>query len=120
MKKLKFIAVFLLFLLAFISGSEFRRYAVEPAIYHSQESFLSSKKPIISYVNLTDSKEVDIHTKVKKKIKYRATTLENSTLRTFYYSKLINFKIFKSRSLYGMATIYQIQRHTYLHLYQLF
>lgn len=119
MKKLKFIAVILLFLLAFISGSGFSKYSVEPVIFEDQENSFSSEKSVFSSKAFDYKKQADVSI-VKKKIKYRATTSENSTLRVPYFTKLVQFKILKNRLIYGIATVYQIQRHNYLHLYQLF
>lgn len=119
MKKLKLIAVILLFLLAFISGSGFSKYSVEPVLFDDQLSPLSSEKSVFSAKTFDYKKDADVSI-IKKKIKYRATTSENSTLRAPYFTKLVQFKIFKNRLIYGIATVYQIQRHNYLHLYQLF
>nr|WP_241774396.1 hypothetical protein [Flavobacterium sp. Root935] len=120
MKQYKFTAVILLFLLAFISGSGFCKQAVEPAVSHTKVNFFSSEKYKISPITFGQAKESDLHFIVKKKVKYRATTSESSTLKAPYFTKLVHFKIFKNRLIYGIATTYQIQRHTHLHLYQLF
>lgn len=118
MKKIKFIAI-LLFLLAFISGSGFSNYSVEPIIFEHQVNSLPSEKTVFSSKAFDYKKEAGVSI-IKKKIKHRATTSENSTLRVPYFTKLVQFKIFKNSLIYGIATVYQIQRHNYLHLYQLF
>ena len=120
MRQFKFISVILLFLLAFISRAESYKYPSELLVLRSQDKSISSKAPFIPSSALTQAKDLDIHFTVKKKIKYRATTSESTILRTPHLTKLVNFKIFKNRLIYGIASIYQIQRHTYLHLYQLF
>jgi hypothetical protein len=106
--------------LAFIRGTELRKCGIESVIYKNHDSFLSSEKALISSSKIAHAKEVDIHYLVKKKIKYRATTSENSILRAPYFTKFVHFTIFKNRLISGIPTIYQIQLHTYLHLYQLF
>lgn len=120
MKQFKFIAIILLFLLAFKSGAEFYKYSAKSALSQTEKKFTSTETSQVSSSSLLMSKDLDVHFTVKKKIKYRATTSGSSTLKTPYYSKLVHFKIFKNRLIYGIATIYLIQRHTHLHLYQLF
>lgn len=119
MKQLKYISVILLLLLAFISKAEINKYPFGLQKIKLQNSFIISKtnfisKPLLAY------KDANVREIVKKKIRYRATTSESSTLRTPYLIKLMHFKAFKNRLIYGMSSIYHIQRHTYLHLYQLF
>lgn len=82
---------------------------------------VSSDGTLLLSSDLSSSKVLKVHYVVKKKIKHRATTLEQSTLKSPpYFSDLVNFKLYKKSLIYGIASIYQIQRHTYLHLYQLF
>lgn len=120
MKKIKFISAVFFFLLAFISRAECSKYFTGLEKLKSHTSFISCKIQINSALSRVQTKDLDFHFVVKKKIKYRATTSESITLRTPYLIKLVNFKIFKNRLMYGIASIYQIQRYTYLHLYQLF
>lgn len=121
MKQFKFISVILLFLLAFISKAEsIKQHSFGLDIFKSQYNFIPSKINLVSRSTLAYAKDVDVHFSVKKKVKYRATTSESSTLRIPYLIKLAHFKIFKNRLIYGIESVYQIQRHTYLHLYQLF
>lgn len=121
MKPFKFIGIVLLFLLPLFSGSELSKHPVALTICEAQESFLAAEVPQFSSSSLANPKDLDIHFIVKKKIKIRATTSENnSTLKTPYFTKLVAFKIFKNRLIYGIPTTYQILRHTHLHLYQLF
>ncbi|BFM45187.1 hypothetical protein CFS9_38280 [Flavobacterium sp. CFS9] len=120
MKPLKFIGIILLFLFSFLSRGEFGKRPAELTICQLQENFTASEVPQFSSSALVSPKDLDIHFIVKKKIKHRATTSDSSTLKTPYYTKLVPFRIFNDRLIYGMATVYQIQRHTHLHLYQLF
>lgn len=120
MKQFKFISVILLFLLAFLSRAEFSKDISVLKTLKSQGNFITSKKKFVSLSALSNTKGHDAKFIVKKKIKYRAITSESTALPTPYLIKLVHFKIFKNRLIYGIASIYQIQRDTYLHLYQLF
>ncbi|WP_417941182.1 hypothetical protein [Flavobacterium sp. RS13.1] len=109
-----------LFLLLFIGCTE------SATIYQAEQNSNDNlcERTIADIPQLLSSdllnKEIHIHYAVKKKIKFRATTSEYTTLRPPYYSNLIKFRNYKKSLIYGIASIYQIQRHTYLHLYQLF
>ncbi|MFB9110083.1 hypothetical protein [Flavobacterium gyeonganense] len=119
MKNTKFTCITLLFLLLFIGSTESSRYKAERNLH---ENLCDLSIPDIPQFLSSDllNKEIHIHYAVKKKIKFRATTSEYTTLRSPYYSNLIKFRNYKKSLIYGIASIYQIQRHTYLHLYQLF
>ncbi|MCP2025379.1 hypothetical protein L1276_000519 [Flavobacterium sp. HSC-32F16] len=119
MKNTKFTCILLLFLLFFIRSTESYKYHYEPESVENQFAYSPEDIPQFSSTDL-QNKELQIHYVVKKKIKFRATTLDSSTLRPPYYSNLIKFRNYKRSLIYGIASIYQIQRHTYLHLYQLF
>jgi len=119
MKNTKFTCILLLFLLFFVRSTESYQYHFEPETIESQCAYIPEEIPQFSSTDL-HNKEIQIHYVVKKKLKYRATTLDSSTLRPPYYSNLIKFRNYKRSLIYGIASIYQIQRHTYLHLYQLF
>lgn len=119
MKNTKFSCIILLFLLLFVRSTESYQYHYEPEFVESQHLYTPDEISQFSSSDLAD-KELHIHYTVKKKIKYRATTLDNSTLKSPYCSNLIKFKLYKRRLIHGIASIYQVQRHTYLHLYQLF
>jgi len=118
MKQFKIISIILLFLLTFISRAAINKYPSDLKKFNSQKSFTTSKNSLTSVLAFT--KDKDVRFTVKKKIKYRAITSESSTLRIPYLTKLVHFKIFKNRLIYGIVAIYQIQRYAYLHLYQLF
>lgn len=120
MKQFKLISIILLFLLTFISRAAINKYPSDLKKFNSQKSFTTSKNSLISTSVLAFTKDKDVRFTVKKKIKYRAITSESSTLRIPYLTKLVHFKIFKNRLIYGIVAIYQIQRYAYLHLYQLF
>lgn len=65
-------------------------------------------------------KKVDFRVDVLKGIKRKATNQENNLLPDFYFTDFITLRCYKGSLIYGIATAYCIQRHTYLHLYQLF
>lgn len=119
MKNTKFTCIILLFLLFFIRSTESYKYHYEQAPVESQCVYDADETPQFSASEFT-SKDLDIHFTVKKKIKYRATTLDSSTLKTPYYTKVVSFKVFKNALIYGIASVYHVERHTHLHLYQLF
>lgn len=116
----KFIYVILVLLLSFFRSTEtYNRHHSELCNIVVLDT-VSSDGTLLLSSDLSSSKVLKVHYVIKKKIKHRATTLEQSTLKTPYFSDLINFKLYKKSLIYGIASIYQIQRHTYLHLYQLF
>lgn len=119
MKNTRFTCAVLLFLLFFIRSTESYQYHYEQAPLQGQCTYTAEEIPQFSSSD-SASKDLDIHYTVKKKIKYRATTLDSSTLKAPYHTKLVHFTIFKDALIYGLASAYQIQRHTHLHLYQLF
>ena len=119
MKNTKFTCILLLFLLLFIKSTESNKYHAEQDACKNLCELTTSDSPQFLSTD-TQNKEIQIHYVVKKKVKFRATTLDSSTLRPPYYSNLIKFRNYKRSLFYGIASIYQIQRHTYLHLYQLF
>lgn len=119
MKSIKFIHIVILSMLCFFKGTE----TYKP-IYHfsscvTLDSVAADDTPILSS-DYSSSKNLEVHYKLKKKIKARATTLEQSTIKAPYFSNLVNFKLYKKCLIYGIASIYHIERHPHLHLYQLF
>lgn len=122
MKHFKFIIGILLFLFSYISSTGSYKYPSVQKIDQTQKnnSFATFNIAKESFYDASLSKDLDVHYKIKKKVRFRATTSQSCTLKTPYYCKLVNFIICKSRLIYGIATIYQIVRHTHLHLYQLF
>lgn len=122
MKQFKFIIGILLFLFSYISSTGTYKYPSVQKIDRTQSSKSLSALKITktNFYDVAKSKDVDIHYKIKKKVRFRATTSQSCTLKTPYYSKLVSFVICKSRLIYGIVVIYQIERHSYLHLYQLF
>jgi hypothetical protein len=120
MKKFKFISVILLLLLSFMSRAECSKHFSGLENLKPHTNFINSGIKLNSASALSHTKEQDVDFTVKKKIKNRAVSLESITFKTPYLTKLVDFKIFKNRLIYGIASVYQIQRYTYLHLYQLF
>ncbi|WPO79640.1 hypothetical protein [Flavobacterium sp. KACC 22761] len=118
MKPVKFIYIVLLSLLSFFRGAE----TVQQSIPFSNCITLDSvaADDSLSSSDFSSSKNLEVHYIIKKKIKSRATISQQSTIKAPYFSNLINFKLYKKSLIYGIASIYQVQRHTYLHLYQLF
>jgi hypothetical protein len=119
MKKTKFTCIILLFLLLFIRSTESYKYHAEQNVHENLCELTLADIPQLLSSDLIN-KEIQIHYFLKKKLKLRATTLDCSTVRAPYCSNLIKFRNYKKSLIYGVASIYQIQRHTYLHLYQLF
>jgi hypothetical protein len=119
MKNFKFISLFLLFVILITRSSESSKFTSDVSNCIDSE-IRTLDIPDFVFSNLSPPKDLDIHYTVKKKIKYRGTTSDGSTIKTPYYAKVIHFKILKSRLIYGLASIYFIQRHAHLHLYQLF
>ncbi|MCC9065021.1 hypothetical protein ACHRV1_25800 [Flavobacterium aquidurense] len=120
MKQFKFISVIFLLMLSLVSRAECSKHNGALENFKSLNTFITSGIQINSASALAHTKDLDIHFIIKKKIKNRATSSESITFKTPYLIKLVDFKIFKNRLIYGIASVYQIQRYTYLHLYQLF
>lgn len=120
MKHLKFISVILLFLLSFLGSTEFYKYSFELNNDQAQDLFLTSDIPPVLSSPLSMSNDVDVHFVVKNKIKKRVPSSETSSIKNTDYSNLVCFKTLKDSIIYSIATIYENQRHTHLHLYQLF
>ena len=122
MKQFKFIIGILLFLFSYLSSTGTYKYPSVQKIERTQpsESFSAFKIAQTNFYDISRSKDLDIHYKIKNKVRFRATTSESCTLKTPYCSRLVSFVIGKTRLIYGVAVIYHIQRHTHLHLYQLF
>lgn len=119
MRNFKFIIAVLLFFFAFLSRKDQSR---EKALTGLEMQQVYSKFETLHFIDLSSfaANKIDLHTKVKKKVKYRATTSDPFILKTVYFHQLICIGIFKNSLIYGIAKLYQVQRHTHLHLYQLF
>ncbi|PBJ07978.1 hypothetical protein [Flavobacterium sp. ACN6] len=125
MKYIKLISVFLLLLLAFTTGSASGRSPETAASAHLKavqfkSDFISFDTTLVSSLFSMKYKELDVHFKFKSKIKNRATASESDALNIPYNTKSALFTTFRNSLIYGIEVIYQIQRHNYLHLYQLF
>ncbi len=119
MKPSKFIYIVLLSLLSFFRGTETYTLPIELNPCITLDS-VEADDVLHFSSDFSTSKTIDLHCIAKKKIKGRATNEEQSTIKAPYFSNLINFKLYKKSLIYGIASIYQIERHTHLHLYQLF
>lgn len=115
----KFIYVVLVVLLSFFRSAETYKLPIKlnNCIVHDS---VAEDDTLFSTTGISSDKSLEMHYTVKKKIKSRATTLEQSTIKAPYFSNLINFKQYKRSLIYGIASIYHVERHTHLHLYQLF
>lgn len=120
MKHPKFISIILLFLLSFLGSTAFYNYSSELNHCQTQDIFLTSEIPPVLTSTLSMSNDVDVHFLVKNKIKKRVQNSETSSIKNTDYSNLVCFKTLKDSIIYSIATIYENQRHTHLHLYQLF
>lgn len=58
--------------------------------------------------------------KVKKKLKGRSVSLEKNGINSSFSSSVYYEGLYKACLNYGVSTLFLIQRHTHLHLYQLF
>ncbi|WP_433830172.1 hypothetical protein [Flavobacterium anhuiense] len=119
MKPAKFIYIVLLSLLCFFRGTETYTPIYNISNCITLDSVAADDTQIFSS-DFSSSKNLEVHYKLKKKMKCRATTLEQSTIKAPYFSNLVNFKLAKETLIYGIASIYHIERHPHLHLYQLF
>lgn len=105
-------------MLSFFRGTETQQHQVFVNNCITLDSVAADD--IIFYSSDFSSNNLEVHYKVKKKAKSRATLEQSTTIKIPYFSNLVNFKLYKKSLIYGIASIYQIQRHTHLHLYQLF
>ena len=123
MKNTKCIYILLLFLLLFIKSSGSYSCTSENITFGNAsfgiQSLIDDEPDLISQ-DIGTTKELDIHLTSKKKIKYRAIASESSTLKSIFYSKIVNFAVDESSLIYGIVSLYNVELHTYLHLYQLF
>lgn len=120
MKHLKLLTAFLVFLLSLTASSASGKLP-ESAVHGDKTSAFSTFGKHLEYsFTLLNSKDLDVHYKFKNKVRYRATASESSALDLPYITKPAHLTLFKSRLIYGISVIYHIQRHNYLHLYQLF
>lgn len=55
-----------------------------------------------------------------KGMKRKATSPDSNTLPESYTSKFVTIRSYQDTKIHGITAIYHIQRHLYLHLYQLF
>lgn len=119
MKHPKFISIILLFLLSFLGSTEFYKYSSELNNCQAQDIFLTSDIPsVLSSVHAMN--DMEMHFLVKNKIKKRVLSSDTNSIKNADYSNLVCFKTLKDNIIYSIATIYENQRHTHLHLYQLF
>ena len=65
-------------------------------------------------------KKTDLKSHLSKGIKRKATSPESNILPDFYYSEFVTITSFLDNKIHGLTVLYYIQRHSYLHLYQLF
>ncbi|MEL1253515.1 hypothetical protein AAEO57_07010 [Flavobacterium sp. DGU38] len=114
----RFIYIVLISLLSFFRGTETHHQSIPFSNCIALDSVATDDT--ISSSDFSSAKNLKVHYIIKKKIKSRATTLEQSTIKAPYFSNLVNFKLYKKSLIYGIASVYHFQRHTYLHLYQLF
>ncbi|TPG44094.1 hypothetical protein [Flavobacterium pectinovorum] len=119
MRNFKFIIPVVLFFFAFLSREYKSRQRVLAGLEMQQ---VYSKFQILHVIDSGSfaANKTDLHIKVKKKVKYRATTSDPFILKRAYSHQLIRFGIFKNSLIYGIAKLYQVDRHAHLHLYQLF
>lgn len=120
MKHLKFISLILLFLLSFLGSTEFYKYPCELSHSQYQGDLLALDLPQVESSYLSMSNDMDIHFVAKKNLKNRTANTASSILKNLYHIDLVSFKVLKNGLIYGIATIYQVQLHSHLHLYQLF
>lgn len=120
MKYLKLLYVFLILLPVFTAGSASGRSPEPSCAGHLKTGFISFDNTLITSAFVIKYKELDVHFKFKSRVKNRATASESDALNILYSTKPALFTIFKNSLIYGIEVIYQIQRHNYLHLYQLF
>lgn len=120
MKPTKFIYFVLSALLTFYGNVEFYKYSSEPNHCQIQDIFLASDASQVESYTVSMSNDMKAHFVVKKKAKTRVEDSENRILKNIYHTTFVGFKILKDSVIYGVASIYQIQQHTHLHLYHLF
>ncbi|MCC9065027.1 hypothetical protein ACHRV1_25770 [Flavobacterium aquidurense] len=122
MKHFKILLGTLLVLFSLTSNAGTYKYSAAQAVDKMVQSipYCASKNAQAVFYDAYLWKKRDIHYKIKNKVRARATAAESSIFITPYYLNLLRFIIYESSLLYGITTIYQIKRCTYLHLYQLF
>lgn len=119
MRNFKFIIAVLLLFFAVLSREGQSCQQVLTG-FEMQQVYLKFQTPHFIDSGSFWANKTDLHAKVKKKVKYRATTSDSFILKTAYFYQLIRFGIFKNSLIYGIAKLYLVERHAHLHLYQLF
>lgn len=120
MKNYKFISIVLLLLLSFLGSTELYKYSSESNNCQTQDFFLVADIPQVLSSALSMANDVDLHFILKNKIKKRVLGSETNELKYAYDTNLVRLKTLKDNLIYSSATLLKSQRHTHLHLYQLF
>lgn len=65
-------------------------------------------------------KNTELKTPFSKGMKRKATSPESDTLPESYTSEFVTIRSYQDTKIHGLTVLYDVQRHLYLHLYQLF
>ncbi|MFA9187951.1 hypothetical protein AAGV33_13650 [Flavobacterium sp. FBOR7N2.3] len=120
MKPIKSIYIIILSLLTFYGSVEFYKYSFEANNYQTQDVFLASDVSQVESSSASMSNDMKMHFVIKKKAKTRVEDSETRTLKKNYSTNFFTLKLLKESIFFSVASLYQIQQHTHLHLYQLF
>lgn len=76
----------------------------------------ASQKPYYGKLH----KDTRLKSSLSKGMKRKATSPDSDTLPEFYTSEFVTIRSYQDTKIHGITVLYHIQRHLYLHLYQLF
>ncbi|APA00301.1 MULTISPECIES: hypothetical protein [Flavobacterium] len=120
MKSIKFIYIIILSLLTFCGGVELYKYSSESNNCLTKDIFLDSDVSQVESSSVSMSCDIKMHFILKKKAKTRVEDSKTRVLKNIYYTNFVGLKFLKENIIFSAASLYQIQQHIHLHLYQLF
>jgi len=65
-------------------------------------------------------KDTRLKSSFSKGMKRKATSPDSDTLPEFYTSEFVTIRSYQDTKIHGITVLYDVLRHLYLHLYQLF
>jgi len=128
MKRFKISSYIILLCLSFLSNA-YGRTAPVRRDFTASRTFTKLQLPYIKFLFKNSDvkfhygkpqKNTDLKSLLSKGIKRKATSPESDILPDLYHSDFVTIKSFMDNKIHGLSVLYHIQRHSYLHLYQLF
>lgn len=128
MKRFKIFSCLILLCLCFFSNANGSTEAVRRG-FNSSHTFTKLQLPYVTFLLKNSGqklhcsmpqKKTDLQYHVNKGIKRKATSPESDILPDLYHSDLVTITSYLDNKVHGLSVVYEIKRHPYLYLYQLF